>query len=109
MKYCTKCGEQLNDDAIVCPRCGCETELGRAYRTNNSGSSVAQVCGVLSIVFGMLGGFLGLILGIVCIASDKDKKYRSLGIIGIVLFLAWVVVFICLYAEAIRIVNYYNY
>lgn len=22
MKYCTKCGTQLNDDAIVCPNCG---------------------------------------------------------------------------------------
>lgn len=23
MKYCTKCGHELRDDAILCPNCGC--------------------------------------------------------------------------------------
>lgn len=23
MKYCTKCGHELQDDAILCPNCGC--------------------------------------------------------------------------------------
>lgn len=23
MKYCSKCGASLNDDAVVCPSCGC--------------------------------------------------------------------------------------
>ena len=46
LKICSNCGASLNDDAIVCPRCGCETELGRAYRINNSGSLTVQVCGV---------------------------------------------------------------
>ncbi len=24
MKYCIKCGKQVNDDAIICPECGCQ-------------------------------------------------------------------------------------
>ncbi len=25
MKYCVKCGAELNDDAFLCPKCGCLT------------------------------------------------------------------------------------
>jgi len=27
MKYCSKCGTELFDEAVVCPKCGCPTEL----------------------------------------------------------------------------------
>lgn len=26
MKFCSKCGNQLLDEAVVCPKCGCATE-----------------------------------------------------------------------------------
>ncbi len=26
MKYCSKCGNELFDEAVVCPKCGCSTE-----------------------------------------------------------------------------------
>lgn len=26
MKYCTKCGAQMNDDALFCPKCGAKVE-----------------------------------------------------------------------------------
>ena len=26
MKYCTKCGNELHDEAAICPKCGCYTE-----------------------------------------------------------------------------------
>ena len=26
MKYCTKCGKELFDEAVICPGCGCATE-----------------------------------------------------------------------------------
>ena len=25
MKYCTKCGNELMDEAVICPKCGCAT------------------------------------------------------------------------------------
>lgn len=27
MKYCTKCGKELFDEAVICPGCGCPTQL----------------------------------------------------------------------------------
>lgn len=26
MKYCTHCGNELLDEAIICPKCGCKVE-----------------------------------------------------------------------------------
>ena len=26
MKYCTKCANELLDEAVICPKCGCPTE-----------------------------------------------------------------------------------
>lgn len=26
MKYCSHCGKEINDEAVVCPSCGCATE-----------------------------------------------------------------------------------
>lgn len=94
MKFCSKCGAEINDEAVVCPKCGCETELGRQNRLPQSSSSGAKVCGILSVVFGALGGWLGLVFGIICLAIDKDKKYRILGIVGISLFAVWIIIFI---------------
>ncbi len=31
MKYCTKCGAELHDEAVVCPRCGCATSDYKAH------------------------------------------------------------------------------
>ncbi|WP_368248904.1 zinc-ribbon domain-containing protein, partial [Intestinimonas butyriciproducens] len=26
MKYCSKCGNELLDEAVICPKCGCPVE-----------------------------------------------------------------------------------
>ena len=96
MKYCSKCGSELLDEAVVCPKCGCETEYGVSQKEkakqieDNNG---AKTFGILSLVFGALGGILGLIFGITCIKKDKTGNYKPMGIIGIVLFAVWVVVY----------------
>ena len=30
MKYCTKCGAQIHDEAVICVSCGCSTENGNS-------------------------------------------------------------------------------
>ncbi len=36
MKYCNKCGNQLLDEAVMCPRCGCSVG---SQMSNNSVSN----------------------------------------------------------------------
>lgn len=98
MKYCSTCGSQINDECLICPTCGCSTELGKEKNLQQpqqqKDSTAAMVCGILAVIFGALGGWLGALFGILNLALDKTKKYRALGIIGIVLFAVWIVILV---------------
>ena len=109
MKYCTECGNQVVDNAVVCPKCGCITVYGKernrviiaqrnqaiiAQKNENNKTGPGLALGILSLVFGALGGWLGLLFGILCICLDKTKKYRVLGVLGIILFILWIVILI---------------
>lgn len=83
MKYCEKCGAQIRDESVVCPYCGC-TVRGAEEEED---STIAT----LAIVFGALGGWLGLVLGLVGLSKYKSEKYRKQCKIGIILFVVWVV------------------
>lgn len=37
MKYCSKCGKEIMDEAVICPGCGC------AQENNVQGNSVPQI------------------------------------------------------------------
>ena len=44
MKYCSKCGKEIMDEAVICPGCGC------AQENNVQGNSVPQIKEALSEV-----------------------------------------------------------
>ncbi len=62
MKYCTKCGTQLYDEAVICTNCGCATGFNNA-RSLSSGSkneglkTAAKVLMIVGTVFTSLYGF----------------------------------------------------
>ena len=39
MKYCTKCGNQLADDAVICTNCGCTTAEYKSAASTESAVS----------------------------------------------------------------------
>lgn len=86
MKFCSKCGNQINDDAVVCLNCGCAVEHISEDKSN--------------IGLGILGFFFplaGLIIYIVL--NDKTPlKAKSAGkgaligfIIKVVVCILWAV------------------
>lgn len=90
--YCTHCGQQINDEAVICPHCGCET--GRKRIAYNDAKSTG---------FSVLGFFfpvIGLILYLVW-KEDYPLKANSAGkgaLIGVIVsvalyILVYVVVF----------------
>lgn len=50
MKYCTKCANELLDEAVICPKCGCPTEAW-----NKSKSSDADALKTVSKIFMIIG------------------------------------------------------
>lgn len=39
--YCSKCGNQLNDEAVVCPKCGCIANQAAYNRAFNSSAQIS--------------------------------------------------------------------
>lgn len=47
MKYCKKCGNQLFDEAVICPKCGCPAEKSQLEKSNDQtakSTAVATFC-----------------------------------------------------------------
>ena len=64
MKYCSKCGKEIMDEAVVCPNCGCAT--GDFYNRSRSSTYSSDY-------------------PIVKEFSAKAKKVKTLGIIALIL------------------------
>ena len=89
MKYCTKCGKQLFDEAVICPGCGCPTGTVPAQQsTNNMLVKLSErlkingiiwiAVAVLQILIGISGAFWVLIIGALNIYSAvKDLTYSK--------------------------------
>ena len=49
MKYCSQCGAQLVDEAVVCPQCGCPVQPQRSVDPNASPKSrLIALCGTFT-------------------------------------------------------------
>lgn len=88
MKYCTKCGKELHDEAVICIGCGCSTE--EKTRTNSYAQANLNILNTLSqrvytdsiiwIVIGAIQIITGVffIVGILNIVNAvNDLKYSK--------------------------------
>ncbi|MBQ8141388.1 MAG: zinc ribbon domain-containing protein [Clostridia bacterium] len=71
--YCSKCGKEVNDDAVVCVHCGCAIE--------NEKTSIANQNDAPNTGFAVLG-FLIPLVGLILYLVNKDTaplKAKSAG------------------------------
>lgn len=51
MKYCSHCGGEINDDAVICVRCGCSVEnRGTALQKSSKNETLSTVIKVFLII-----------------------------------------------------------
>ncbi|MDO5330831.1 MAG: zinc-ribbon domain-containing protein [Bacillota bacterium] len=98
MPYCPKCGKEYEEGTVFCPSCGNKVggysnDQFTASSDYPTSTSAPKVLGILSIVFGALGGWIGLVLGIIGLCIDRERRYRTYNIVGICLFLGWVLIY----------------
>lgn len=89
MKFCTHCGKELFDEAVICPGCGCATAaavptaakddlLTKLSERIKMNSIIWMVIAVIQIIIGLCGTWLPLIVGILNIISAvKDMNYSK--------------------------------
>ncbi len=112
--YCTKCGKQINDDAVICVNCGLPTrkfnqvaQPNYAFdeRKTNALGVAGFIVSLLSLWFGVLfciSSIVGITLSAVGLA--KANKYKPSGlataglIFGIISFVLWSIFWIAMIA-----------
>lgn len=53
MKYCTKCGHELVDEAVICTNCGCAVQ---GNKTEENASSLQKAAKILMIIATVVSG-----------------------------------------------------
>ena len=90
MKYCSKCGQSLDDDAVVCVRCGCKVAGNNSVQDHSS------------LGYGLLGFCIpiaGLILWLVW-RSETPLRAKSAGLGALISVILGVIIYI-IYGVAI--------
>lgn len=82
--FCSKCGKEINDDALICPSCGCATEN---YSKNEKENTVksnatdlldkANTLSLVSIIGGIFIPLLGWICGGIGIGNCNNAKVEN--------------------------------
>ena len=83
MKFCSKCGSQIQDEAVVCIHCGCSTETAPAPAAKKTSGLI-----ITGFIFSFLIALLGLIFciaGLINLGKDPTKGGKGLAIAGIII------------------------
>lgn len=81
-KFCTKCGNELDEKAVACPKCGNKVENAQNPVVEKKSNGMAIAGFVLSFIFALLG----LIFSIIGLNNSKTTKSgRGLSIAGIII------------------------
>lgn len=59
MKYCSNCGAEINENAVVCVKCGAAvTNVNNSLQNNNinsnNSSKSSMILGIVAIIFGVI-------------------------------------------------------
>ncbi len=68
--FCKTCGREINDDAVICPNCGCAT--GKSNSPITTGESKKGI----GVLFGFFLGLIGLIIGM-CIYKEGTEERKT--------------------------------
>ena len=97
MKYCSKCGKEIMEEAVICPECGCAVEADAFSKTeaDTESSTKINILALLGFIFGLISwilNFFGLVgmaaVVLSCLGLAKlekgDSKGKIFSIIGLI-------------------------
>ena len=84
MKYCTKCGKELFDEAVICVGCGCPVSYSTTQFMSPAPPREYPNIANMAMLFAFLIPVLGLIFGIIGSCKYKTPEYHQKSKIAIV-------------------------
>jgi len=88
MKYCTKCGKELMDEAVICTNCGCPTSDKKANEINDAPNGGLAVLGFFIPLVGLI-----LYLVYMDTAPLRAKSAGKGALIGFIVGIVFVVLY----------------
>lgn len=93
MKYCEHCGNEVLDDAVICPKCGCSVNNGSRIQAQPQAQVPPMMdtysgLSVAGFILSFFGGIIGLILSVVAFNDAKktgSQKSITLSKAGIII------------------------
>ena len=88
--FCSVCGKEVMDEAVICPNCGCMIKKDSIKSNGNpfaSGkkASVSVILGIIGIVFAWLFALVGHIVSIIGIIFGIKEYRETEKMIGLIL------------------------
>lgn len=84
--YCRNCGEEVNDNAVVCVHCGVATGINPMAKVGGGGLGMAHlVLGYLASVFIPI---IGLVVGLASLRKDRDHGIGMI-VVSIIATVVW--------------------
>lgn len=81
MKFCSKCGAQVADEAVVCVGCGCAIETAPAAKKSSGLTTAAKVFMVLGTIFmGIYIIPLAWCIPMTVVYCNKVKRNEPIGV-----------------------------
>lgn len=96
--FCKVCGKEINDEAVICPHCGCSVKeipvtavdngVAGEKKKVNAMSITGFVLSLVSLLIALFGtvAVVGLILSIIGLVqcNQKGERLKGLAIAGII-------------------------
>ena len=69
--FCSKCGEEILDEAVICPKCGCKTGVGDIQEHEPDEPKTG-----MGVLLGLFLGIIGLIIGL-CLFKENTIARKT--------------------------------
>ena len=74
-KFCSNCGNEVVDEAVICPKCGVSTGQNTAVSNNNNGTSNGMA--TAGFILSFFVPLLGLIFSILGLKKVKETNIND--------------------------------
>ena len=80
MKYCAKCGNELVDEAVVCPKCGCAVANTNYAPNGNAQQESTNVFAIIGLICSFFIPLLGCVFGGIGLAKSNKMNGKGKGL-----------------------------
>ena len=110
MKYCSKCGAELFDEAVICVKCGCPVSPQYAYAREpqkkapkTSGFRIASMV-LLIVTLSIVALYAGLFSFVALIGAFGGAEFFVMLIVALIFLapLAWMIPMLVVYCKAVK-------